>query len=460
MTVTPPEGGPGSRARAWFLGRRLVRRMGWRPTDALVRALACGFGLVVAGVLLHRLEFVLVGLPLLVGGLLTGRPAGEPAVRAVRDRGTVESGRTSTVTVVVEPGEGAVFTAVRMPVAGRRGVGPVHLLPAVAGEVRARIRWDRWGQIDYLRPDYLLASHDGLYVYGPIVGRTASHVVLPPVDPLPAASLPPRAAGLVGAHRSARAGDGMELRDIRPFQHGDRLRRIDWRVSLRAAAAGGGALVPGTLHVRERHAEADADLLLALDTTLDVDADIARWSDLGARADARTGGSLDLGVRAATSLAATFLRQGDRVGVVDLVNPRAGVPVGSGRRQLELIRHGLVRSAQRVSGGGEPVLRAAQVPLGATVVVLSPFLADEPVDLTVRAARRGNLVLAVDLLPRELLADLETPWGEAVRTILVAEQRMRLAVLAEQGVPVLRWDDAGTLGPLLRAARRRRGVRR
>lgn len=462
MIEVPPSPGPGARARQWFFGRKLVRRMGWRPTDALARALGVGFALVVAGVVLHQLTLVLIGVPLLVSGVITVRPTGHPAVRAVRERSTVESGRTSAVTVDVEPGEGAAFTAVRLPVSGRAGVGPVHLLPAVAGEVRAELRWDRWGQVDYLRPDHLLASHDGLYVYGPVVGRVARHTVLPPIEPLSGAPLPPRAAGLVGAHRSARAGDGMELRDIRPFHQGDRLRRIDWRVSLRAAAAAGGTLVPATLHVRERHAEADADLVLALDTSLDVDTDIARWSDLGLRADARPGGSLDLGVRAVSSLAAAFLRQGDRVSFVDLVNSRFGVPVGSGRRQLELVRHALVRSAQRVAGGGEPVLRAGQVPLGATVVVLSPFLADSLVELTVRAARRGNLVLAVDLLPRGLLADGDTPWGEAVRIMLVAEQRTRLAALAAQGVPVLAWDAgmASALGPLLRTARHRPRTRR
>jgi uncharacterized protein (DUF58 family) len=434
--------------------------MGWRRTDALVRAVGCGFGLIVAGVLLHRLELLLVGAPLLISALITAAPSGEPDVRAVTDAGTVESGGTSTLTVEVEPGEGAELTALRMPVTGRSGVGPVHLLPAVRGEVRARIRWERWGQTDYLRPDHLFASHDGLHVFGPVVGRTASHIVLPPVEPLPAAPLPPRAAGLVGTHRSARAGDGMELRDIRPFQHGDRLRRVDWRVSLRAAAAGGGTLVPSTLYVRERHAEADADLLLVLDTTLVVGTDIGLWADPDRPTEALAGSSIDQGMRAATSLAAAFLRQGDRVGVVDLGNPRGGVPVGSGRRQLQRIRYSLVRSAQQAGGTNPPVLRAAQVPLGATVVVLSPFLEDRLVDLTVGAMRRGNLVLALDLMPGELVANRATPWGDAVRDILLAEQRMRLAVLAEHGVLTARWDDSATLGALLRSARRRPGARR
>jgi uncharacterized protein (DUF58 family) len=449
------EKGPGHRARRWFLGRRAVRTMGWRRTDALTRGIACGFGLVVAGLLIHRLELMLIGAPLLVSVLLVAPPSGHPRVRALRAGETTGAGEISTVTVSMDPGRGAVLAGLRMPVASRTGVGPVHLLPAVSGRYSVRIKWGRWGQADYLRPDHLLASHDGLYVLGPVVGRTATHTVLPPIQPLPAAALPPRAAGLVGAHRSARPGDGMELRDIRPFQIGDRLRRVDWRVSLRAAAATGGALVPSTLHVRERHAEADADLVLALDTTLDIDKRIADWGESDRGSEVRVGGSFDLGVRAVCSLAAAFLRQGDRVGVIDLGHPRGGVPPGTGKRQLQRVRHMMVRAAQRVSGSVEPVLRASQYPRGATVVVLSPFMEDKLVDLTVQVARRGNAVLAVDLLPTELTPDTESPWGEAVRDILVAEHHIRLAVLAEHGVPVSRWEDGTALGTLVRAAHRR-----
>lgn len=446
--------GPGHRARRWFLGRRAVRTQGWRHTDALTRAVACGFGLVVFGVLLHRLELLLVGAPLLVSVLLVTPPSGRPRVRAIKLADTVEAGRANVVTVSMEPGD-AALAALRMPVPSRSGVGPVHLVPAVDGELTAKITWGTWGQSDYLRPDYLLASHDGLYVLGPVVGRTATHTVLPPVEPLPTGPLPPRAAGLVGAHRSARPGDGMELRDIRPFQTGDRLRRVDWRVSLRSSAATGGALVPGTLHVRERHAEADADLVLALDTTLDIGPEIAEWGEVARGSKVRAGGSLDVGVRAVCSLSAAFLRQGDRVGLIDLGHPRGGAPPGTGKRQLQRIRHSLVLAAQRVSGAGEPVLRASQYPRGATVLVLSPFLDDKLVELSVRAARHGNLVLAVDLLPAELEPDPETPWGPAVRSIIRTEHRLRLAVLADHGVPVARWEDGTAVGTLLRATRRR-----
>jgi uncharacterized protein (DUF58 family) len=445
-----------NRAYRWLMGRRAVRTEGWRRSDALVRAVVCGLGLLVVGVVLHRLELVLLGLPLVIGLLLTRPPSGRPAVVSRKQEDTVDAGREATVTVTVNPGEGAAFTALRMPTPSRPGVGPVHLLPAVDGEVRTKVSWQAWGQGIYARPDYLFASHDGLYLYGPVVGVVGHHTVLPPIDALPPGPLPPRAAGLVGAHRSARPGDGMELRDIRPFQSGDRLRRIDWRVSLRAAAAHGGALTPGTLHVRERHAEADADLVLALDTRLDVDSQVGEWNARTVGGQVRPGGSLDMGVRAASTLAATFLRHGDRVGVVDLGHPRGGVPVGSGRRHLQRIRHQLVHASLRVAGSGDPVLNTTQLPAGATLLVLSPFLDDKLVELVIRLTRRGRLVLAVDLLPVELTADRTTPWGPAVVSILRAEHDVRLRALEEHGVPVLRWDTGTPIGALLRTARRRR----
>jgi uncharacterized protein (DUF58 family) len=445
----------GSRAYRWFTARRAVRRQGWRRTDALVRAVVCGLGLLVAGLVLHRLELALIGLPLVIGVLLTTPPSGTPTVVAHPHPETVDAEHDARVSVTVTPGEGATFTALRMPMPGIPGAGPVHLLPAVAGEVRTQVVWRAWGHGIYLRPDYLFASHDGLYLFGPVVGVVAHHTVLPPIDPVPPGPLPPRAAGLVGAHRSARPGDGMELRDIRPFRPGDRLRRIDWRVSLRAAAASGGPLGPSTLHVRERHAEADADLVLALDTRLDVDREVGGWNATPKGADVRPGGSLDLGVRATSSLAATFLRHGDRVGLVDLGHPRGGVPIGSGHRHLQRIRHQLVHAARRVAGSGDPVLNLAQVPAGATVVMLSPFLDDKLVDLVVRVARRDRLVVAVDLLPTDLTADRTTPWGPSVVSVLRAEHRVRIRALEEHGVAVLRWDTGAPIGALLRAARQR-----
>jgi uncharacterized protein (DUF58 family) len=192
-----------------------------------------------------------------------------------------------------------------------------------------------------------------------------------------------------------------------------------------------------------------------LDTRLDVSPSVEEWNTRPPGLAIRPGGSLDVGVRAASTLAAAFLRQGDRVGFVDLGHPRRGVPVGSGRRQLRRIRY-LLTYAVRRTVSGNPVLTQAQLPLGATVLVLSPFLDDQLVELVARLARRGRLVMAVDLLPAELTADRTTPWGPAVLSILRAEHRVRVRALEGHGVPVLEWDSGAPVAELLRRAVRRR----
>ncbi|MGQ0840799.1 DUF58 domain-containing protein [Actinokineospora sp.] len=449
------------RVLAWSQARRAAGTAGWRGTDALFRGAAGGIGLVGAGVVLHRFDLLLIGAPLLVSAVLAlAVPVGAtPVLRTARLPRTVESGDDGKLTVTVEAGPGTEFLAVRLPVPDSPGVGPVHLLPGSVRSVRGLLRWNAWGEGVDLRPDNLAASRDALLISGPVVGTEGRRTVLPPVAPLPPGPLPPRISGLVGVHRSPRPGDGTELRAIRPFQPGDRVRRVDWRVSLRAGAATGELLGPGTLHVRERHAEADADLVLALDSRVDVGTELARWSVGDPGVAVREGGSLDASVRAVAALAAGYLRQGDRVGLVDLGRPQLGLPPGVGRRQLLRVRHQLVACSRSAGWAAKPVLRAQQVPAGAVVVVLSPFLDDAVVDCTVQAARRGDVVVAVDMLPPELVADDETPWGEVVRRVLLGEHRARLAALRTHGVAVLTWGDGGGVAATLRRVRRRGRVR-
>ncbi|PWW65498.1 DUF58 domain-containing protein [Actinokineospora spheciospongiae] len=443
-----------NRVLAWATARRAAGRAGWRGTDALLRGAFGGLGLVGAGVALHRVDLVVIGLPLLVSTVLAlSVPPGRPVrVTAQKLPRSVEAGDSARVAITVDHGGGVEFTAVRLPLPGRPGVGPVHLLPGADRELRTHLRWNTWGEGVDLRPDHLAGGRDGLLVSGPVVGVESRRTVLPPLAPPPAGPLPARLTGVVGAHRSPRPGDGAEPRAVRPFRPGDRVRRIDWRVSLRAGAATGEAL--GSPHVRERHAEANADLVFALDSRADVGPDLGSWSTAEPGGPVRRGGSLDTAVRAIAALAAAHLRQGDRVGLVDLGRPQLGVPPGVGRRQLLRLRHQLVACTRSAGWSPRPVLRPGQVPAGAAVVVLSPFLDDAVVDAAIRAAGHTRLLLAVDVLPAELVADPETPWGGAVRRVLLAEHRVRLAALRAHGVAVV--PPEGVAAAL---ARHRRGRR-
>nr|WP_042190198.1 DUF58 domain-containing protein [Kibdelosporangium sp. MJ126-NF4]CEL19155.1 POSSIBLE CONSERVED SECRETED PROTEIN [Kibdelosporangium sp. MJ126-NF4]CTQ95044.1 POSSIBLE CONSERVED SECRETED PROTEIN [Kibdelosporangium sp. MJ126-NF4] len=429
----------------------------WRNTDAMYRAVVVGVGLIVAGVLVHELTLVLFGAPLLISALLAmaGPAPGEPVVDQPRLPRALEQAQLAEAVFEIDAGPGVELTALRAPHGRTRGAGSVHLLPGGVREVRTTLGHGGWGEGVDLRLDRLFAGPDALRVFGPIVGTEGRRTILPPVLPLPAGPLPPRSAGLVGVHRSPRPGDSTELRDIRAFQPGDRLRRVDWRVSLRASAAAGGVLSPSMLHVRERHADADASLVLAIDTRVDVVAELADWATVMTGNGIRPGGSLDTAVRAAASLAASYLRQGDRVGLVDLGRPQLSLAPGSGQRQLLRLRHQLVICSRSAGWAQKPVLRPRQAPAGSLVMVLSPFVDDAMVELTATVARRGIRVLAMDLMPDPLVPAERDPWGDAVLKLLRAEHAVRVETLREHGIPVLRWGDEAS-ATLRRLARGRR----
>jgi uncharacterized protein (DUF58 family) len=430
----------------------------------LRRGLVLGVGLVVVGALLHELALVLLGTPLLVSAAIAvANPVrGRPTVRIRPLPRSVESGARARLLVDVDPGEGAEFVAIRVPTPDQLGPGRVHVVPATAGTLATRLAWDVWGERVDVRPDHLMAGADGLWIYGPVLGDEGRRAVLPPVLLLPGGPVPPRSAGLVGAHRSHRPGDGIELRDVRAYHLGDRLRGIDWRTTLRAGA---GVSADGldTLFVRERHAEADAQVVLAVDTRVDVGTEIGRWAQGEDDAFVRQDGTLARAAVAAIALAASYLHQGDRVGLVDLGRPQFGVRSGAGRRHLLVLRHRLLACVRAAGWVTRPVLRAEQVPPGALVIVLSAFLDDAVVEQTLLAARRSNLVLAVDVLPGPLRPDPEDRWGEVVAKVIAAEHANRLAAMRARGVPVVSWVDGSEVVAVLRRAaapgRRRAGRR-
>ena len=120
--------------------------------------------------------------------------------------------------------------------------------------------------------------------------------VLPGTAPFDSRAEVPQPLGLVGAHRSRRIGDGSEFSGIRPFHVGDRLRRINWRASLRSES----------LHVVATRSEEDSAVLIVVDA-------LAEHGVSGGIDGASS--SLDVSVRAAAALAEHYVRRGDRVGL-------------------------------------------------------------------------------------------------------------------------------------------------
>src|SRR5699024_5264282 len=116
------------------------------------------------------------------------------------------------------------------------------------GSLRLRVSAQRWGRIR-VGPVHVLVSD--------AFGAFRAQQRVPPLDVqvvphstvLEAPVEVPTPIGISGMHLSRRRGDGTALSEVRAFRPGDRLHRINWRVSNRT----------GTLHTNATFTEHDTD---------------------------------------------------------------------------------------------------------------------------------------------------------------------------------------------------------
>src|SRR5699024_1122999 len=123
------------------------------------------------------------------------------------------------------------------------------------GTVRLRITAHRWGRVA-VGPTHVFAT-DPLGAFRaqqtlPMLGVK----VVPSASILEAPVSVPSPIVVSGAHLSARRGDGTALSEVREFRPGDRLHRINWRVTSRT----------GKLHTNATFTEQDTDVLIVTDT--------------------------------------------------------------------------------------------------------------------------------------------------------------------------------------------------
>ena len=417
----------------------------WQVTPALSRALLVSALLVGGAVLLGQPVLVVLAAPLAVAaalGLLY-RPASEPVVRGVLDHVSLYEGQGTRSRLHVTEAEGvehvtrvsshAPYVALH-PASGRASGLLRDGVPVL--EVSPR----RWGRRTLGEEKVALTSPWAGYRWGPVLERGAEMTVLPASAPFDSAAEAPQPLGLVGANRSRRVGEGTEFAGIRPFHSGDRLRRINWRVSLRT----------GELHVINSRGEEDTGVLLVVDAI----ADFGRSGGVDGGAS-----SLDVTLRAASALAEHFVRNGDRVALRVIGAGWEVVGPGSGQRHLRQVLGRLagIRPARLLDDASERVRFGATA--GTVVIVLSPLLSDAVGTATVSLQRRGLPVLAVDTLPDDASAlapeDTDPQVADMAWRLRRTERDQQLTALAREGCPVVRWRGPGTLDDVLHRLARR-----
>ncbi len=200
---------------------------------------------------------------------------------------------------------------------------------------------------------------------------------------------------LTGLHRSPRKGFSVEFAEHRPYQPGDDLRYLDWKIAARAD------------RWVVKQFEEETNLRAAL--VLDVSPSMA-WRGAPGRLT-----KLAYAERLAAALALLLLRQRDAVGLVcfdervrSVLAPRARMT--QWRRLIGALDQSREATGARRSDAGDALLQAARVVRRPGLIVLiSDLLTDvEPVDRAVRALRAaGHDVAALHILDpaeRELSA--------------------------------------------------------
>lgn len=192
---------------------------------------------------------------------------------------------------------------------------------------------------------------------------------------------PARLSALAGAYHGARPGTGLTFAELRAYEPGDDVRHLDWNVTARQ----------GKPYVRRYIEERTLTLRLIVDVSVSL-----QFEQEGAT-------KADRAAQAAALLAATAIRNGDRVALT-LVSDRVEAEViqGTGARHLARILRTLVAAS---ATSRRTDLSAGLGRLGparrALVMVLSDFLKPEPVAPWRSIARRHEVVALRFVDPRE-----------------------------------------------------------
>ena len=414
----------------------------WVTTRALGRTVLLTGLLLVLGVAFGRVDLVLLAAPFAVGAAIALRrmpgSAPELAVDAEDDQ-VVEGGRVAAALTVANPDDiGYDLVVVRTRTSPwlrlENADRPFGIAVTAGGAAMVDLSGEalRWGRHDVGPVAARVAACGGLLACRPVVTPARGVRVYPETEPFAAVDAMPAAAGLVGNHRSRRPGEGGELAGVRPFTPGDRLRRIDWRVSLRTR----------DLHVAATLSDRDAEVLLLLDVLGEA------GTSGGVRGSASV---LDTTVRAAAAIAEHYLKRGDRVSLLEYGASGRRLRPATGRRQYLIVLEWLldVRADVADQAAHEQVLGLHHVSSDALVVVLTPLLDPRSADLLAQLIQSGRYTVAVDTLPAGVVPPQQNAWTPLATRLWRMERENVLGRLWEHGVPVVAWAGAGSLDLVL-----------
>ena len=388
------------------------------------------FGLL-AAVALGRPVLAVLAAPFALVPALGLSLAREPSFRSWSTVGAERTVEGGTVELELElrsdVGVPHAEVALILPEDARAVDGPnpalVRMGPGQSVELAWRVECDRWGA--YPLGEAAIRSRDalGLFVYEQRVGQPQPLKVYPSAERLRSVLRPLATQPSAGNQVARERAEGIEFADLRPFVHGDRLRRINWRATARS----------GELWVNELHPERNTDVVLFLDTFVE--------------ARRRDAGTLDLQVRAAATLAERYLAHRDRVGLVVFGGILNWLTPATGIVQRYRIVDALLDAEIMLSYAWKDIdiVPRRTLPPQALVVALSPLLDDRALAALSDLRRRGFDVAVIEISPVPFAPSADEAADPLVERLWLLRRAARRTAFHTLGVPVVEWREQEAL---------------
>jgi uncharacterized protein (DUF58 family) len=378
-----------------------------------------------AALVTGRPELAVLATPfalILFAGLAAARPP-DFLVSLSLDRDRAVEGDEVTVTIDLEARTPVERLELHVPLPPAlelvEGSSPLtlHLDYAEEQTIVLKARCNRWGA--YLIGELVLRAHDrlDLFAYDGTLDRRRPLKVYPRAEELRSLVTPLETQVHTGNQVARAKGEGIEFADLRRYEHGDSLRRINWRASARRSE----------LWVNEAHPERNTDVIIFLDTFV----------------EAREAGesTLDVAVRAAATLADRYLERKDRVGLVSFGGYLNWLLPSSGLVQLYRIVDSLLDTEIILSYAwkGVDVIPPRTLPPKALVLAVSPLLDERAVTTLLDLRARGFDLVVIEVSPVGFASSAEGEREELAYRLWQLKREALRARYERVGVPVVEW---------------------
>jgi len=389
-------------------------------------AVVAAIGLV-AALALRRPELAIVAAPFALVLAAGTRLARDPCVSVefalAADRTVEDADVEATLTVRTDGAVDRLELLLDLPAGVKIADGAdayaVQLRSGEAREIPLTVRCSRWGV--YELGDMEVRARDSfrLVVWEQrLVGRHRLKAY-PSQISLRRILAPVETQAFAGSEVARVKGDGVEYADIRSFVPGDRVRSINWRASARKQ----------DLVVNERHPERNTDVVLFVDSFVDV--------------PGADGSTLEDAVRAGASLATRYLERRDRVGLVGFGGVLRWLHPGMGITQ----RYRLIETM--LETGVEPtytwrdvnLIPARILPAKALVLGLTPLVDPRFIAALSDLRARGFDLVVVEVDPIPLVEAGSTEIEQLAYRLWVLEREVLRARLQGLGIGIARWGD-------------------